>query len=83
MKSWMICDKFVPFGNRLNNLKSSHPDVAEAGETIKNIGNGGAHGDKVEQDKLLACYELLEIELRKLFSNEDVRRRELIDGLKK
>lgn len=78
-----VGDKFMPFGVRLNNLKSSHPDVAEAGEAIKNIGNGGAHGDKVEQDKLLTCYELLEIELRKLFSNEEVRRRELIESLRK
>ncbi|MBX9830244.1 MAG: hypothetical protein K2Y27_35265 [Xanthobacteraceae bacterium] len=35
----MVGDKFVPFGVRLNNLKSSHPDVAEAGEANKNIGN--------------------------------------------
>ena len=74
--------KFMTLVKRLDKLNATHPEIVEAAQVIKNVGNGGAHGDTVEQDKLLACYELLEIELRTLFNDDNVRRRALIDGLK-
>jgi hypothetical protein len=75
--------KFVLLGTRLKKLKQTHPEVVEAAEAIKDVGNGGAHGNNVEQAKLLSCYELLEIELRTLFNNDATRRRALIDDLRK
>jgi hypothetical protein len=75
--------KFVALGTRLKNLKSHHPQIVEAARAIKGVGNDGAHGDKVEQEQLLACYELLEIELRGLFNNDATRRRALIDDIRK
>jgi hypothetical protein len=64
-------------------LKATHPDLVEAAGAIKDVGNSGAHGDKVEQAQLLSSYELLEIELRSLFNNDATRRRMLIDDIKK
>jgi hypothetical protein len=64
-------------------LKATHPDLVDAAGAIKDVGNSGAHGDKVEQAKLLSSYELLEIELRSLFNNDATRRRMLIDDIKK
>jgi hypothetical protein len=79
----LVGGKFVQLGTRLKRLAATHPEIVEAAEAIKDIGNGGAHGDKIEQAKLLSCYELLEIELRGLFNNDATRRRMLIDNLKK
>jgi hypothetical protein len=79
----MVEGKFVPLGRRLDQLQATHPDIVEAADAIKNVGNEGAHGDKVEQAKLLSSYELLEIELRTLFNNDAIRRRMLIDDIKK
>lgn len=74
--------RFVSLGTRLNHLKASHPDIVEAADAIKDVGNDGAHGDTVEHTKLLACYELLEIELRALFNNDASRRQALIDDIR-
>jgi hypothetical protein len=79
----VVAGKFVALGRRLKKLKPIHPEVVEAAEAIKDVGNGGAHGNMVEQAKLLSCYELLEIELRTLFNNDATRRRTLIDDLRK
>lgn len=78
-----VAGKFVQLGNRLKKLRPNHPEVVEAAEAIKDVGNGGAHGNKIEQAKLLSCYELLEIELRGLFNDDATRRRALIDDLRK
>lgn len=74
---------FVPLGARLEKLRATHPQVVEAAEAIKAVGNDGAHGDEVEQDKLFACYELIEIELGRLFSDEEARRKAAIETLKR
>jgi hypothetical protein len=74
--------KFIPLATRLNNLRSKHPDLVEAAEAIKDIGNDGAHGDEVDRDKLLAAYELLEIELLKLFDDTASRRQTLMTKLR-
>jgi len=79
----VVAGKFVMLGRRLKKLKSTHPEIVEAAEAIKDAGNGGAHGNEVEQAKLLSCYELLEIELRTLFNNDATRRRILIDDIRK
>jgi hypothetical protein len=79
----IVKGKFIPLGLRLDRLKATHPDIVEAAGAIKDVGNSGAHGDKVEQAKLLSSYELLEIELRSLFNNDATRRRMLIDDIKK
>jgi Domain of unknown function (DUF4145) len=79
----VVAGRFVPLGSRLRRLKTSHPDVVEAARAIKDVGNDGAHGDNVEQAKLLACYELLEIELRALFNTDAARRRSLINDIRK
>jgi hypothetical protein len=79
----IVAGRFVALGTRLKRLKASHPDIVEAAEAIKDVGNVGAHGDTVEQAKLLACYELLEIELRALFNSDASRRRSLIDDIRK
>jgi hypothetical protein len=55
----------------------------KVGEATKDVGNGDAHGNIVEQAKLLSYYELLEIELRTLFNNDATRRRALIDDLRR
>ena len=75
--------KFVPLGRRLKCLKATHTEIVDAAEAIKDVGNDGAHGDKVDQTKLLDCYELLEIELRRLFNDDDNRRRALIENIRK
>jgi hypothetical protein len=75
--------KFVPLGVRLAKLKLAHPDVVEAASVIKDVGNDGAHGKDISREELLNCYELLEIELRTLFTDNSHRRRKLIDGLRK
>jgi hypothetical protein len=74
--------KFVSLDGRLSNLDAEHSDAVEAAKAIKDIGNDGAHGDEVDTEKLLTAYELLEIELRRLFNNDSLRRQELITKLK-
>lgn len=74
--------KFVSLETRLNNLDKKHAPIVEAAKAIKDIGNDGAHGDTVERDKLLTAYELLEIDLRQIFNDDDSRRRELITKLR-
>jgi hypothetical protein len=74
--------KFVSLERRLSNLDAQHSDTVEAGKAIKDIGNDGAHGDEVDREKLLTAYELLEIELRRLYNNDSLRRQELITRLK-
>jgi Domain of unknown function (DUF4145) len=74
--------KFAPLGARLARLRGSHPDVVEAADAIKTVGNDGAHGDAVDQEKLLSCYELLEIELRTMINDDAPRRQELLKKLR-
>lgn len=70
----------VSFGVHLEDLKVSHPQLAEAAKLIKDaVGNPGAHGDQVERSMILDAYELLEMELRNLFDAH--RRRQLIGKL--
>lgn len=69
-------------GVRLEKLRPTHPQLVEAAGAIKTIGNDGAHGDEVAQDSLFACYELIEIELRRLFSDDETRRKAAIEVLK-
>jgi hypothetical protein len=66
----------------LNVLKPQHPELVEAADVLREVGNQGAHGDAVDRDRLLAAYELFEIELRKLFTDDTARRRTLIDKLR-
>jgi hypothetical protein len=73
--------KFIPLGQRLKNLKQQHPDLFKAATAIKDFGNVGAHGNAVEREKLLAAYELVEIELRVLFEDTRSRRDALIGKL--
>ena len=75
--------KRLSLASRLSKLKTTHPDIAEAASLIKDVGNEGAHGDVVDQEKLLTCYELLEIELRTLFNDRQLRRQALMDTLRK
>jgi hypothetical protein len=74
--------KPVLLGTHLKDLKSKHPDLVEAAELIKDLGNEGAHGKSVERYNLLAAYELLEIGLMRLFEDASARRIELLDQLK-
>ena len=74
--------RFISLGNRLKKLKATHPDLVEAAEAIKGIGNAGAHGGAVDRPKLLTAFELLELELRRLFSDDATRRQELIQQLR-
>jgi hypothetical protein len=74
--------KFVSLGRRLTALSPKHPELAEAADVLRYVGNEGAHGDTVERDRLLACYELFEIELRKLFADDELRRKALITKLR-
>jgi Domain of unknown function (DUF4145) len=74
--------KFVSLANRLTTLSPKHPELAEAADVLRGVGNEGAHGDTVERDRLLACYELFEIELRKLFADDEIRRKALITKLR-
>jgi len=67
---------------RLKNLTSHHPTLAKVASVIKDFGNIGAHGNAVEREKLIAAYELIEIELRALFEDTDSRRDILIGQLK-
>jgi hypothetical protein len=74
--------KFIALAQRLLNLTPQHPTLAKVATAIKDFGNIGAHGNTVEREKLLAAYELIEIELRALFEDMDSRRDILIDQLK-
>jgi Domain of unknown function (DUF4145) len=74
--------KSIPLGVRMNNLKASHPELFEAFDVLRAMGNDGAHGDAIDRDRLLSAYELFEIELRQLFTDDAVRRRTLIDKLR-
>jgi hypothetical protein len=61
--------KFVPLAKRLGRIQASHSDLVDAAEAIKDFGNEGAHGGNVLQSKLLYAFELLEIELRRIFND--------------
>jgi hypothetical protein len=74
--------RFINLGTRLNNLKSQHPELFEAADALRDVGNDGAHGDPIDRDRLLASYELFEIELRRLFTDDASRRRALITKLR-
>jgi len=74
--------KFISLGTRLNNLKFQHPELFEAADVLRHVGNDGAHGDAIDRDRLLASYELFEIELRQLFADDASRRRALITKLR-
>jgi hypothetical protein len=74
--------RFIPLAQRLKNLAPQYPDLAKVATAIKDFGNIGAHGNTIEHKKLLAAYELVEIELRLLFEDTDSRRDILIDQLK-
>jgi hypothetical protein len=74
--------KYIPLAQRLQNLTPQHPTLAKVATAIKDFGNIGAHGNTVEREKLLAAYELIEIELRALFEDTDSRRNILINQLK-
>jgi hypothetical protein len=74
--------KFLSLERRLNNLGAQHSDIVEAAKAIRDIGNDGAHEDEIDREKLLTAYELLEIELRRLFNDDSHRRQELITRLK-
>lgn len=73
--------KYIPLAQRLKNLTPQHPDLAKVATAIKDFGNIGAHGNTVEHAKLLAAYELVEIELGLLFEDTDSRRDILIAKL--
>jgi hypothetical protein len=75
-------DKFISLETRLNQLGEKHADIVEAAKAIKDIGNDGAHGGAVNRDKLLTAYALLEIELRRIFNDDDLRRQTLIAKLR-
>jgi hypothetical protein len=76
--------KVVQLGIRLRKLSGTHPNLVQAFDVIRDaVGNAGAHGETVDRDKLLTTYELLEIELRSLFSDDSSRRRNLIGKLQK
>jgi uncharacterized protein DUF4145 len=72
---------FVSLAQRLKNLTPQYPDLAKVATAIKNFGNIGARGNTIEREKLLAAYELVEIELRLLFEDTDSRRDILIGKL--
>jgi Domain of unknown function (DUF4145) len=75
--------KRVSLGQRLAQLATGpHAEIVEAAKAIKDIGNDGAHGDEVERAKLLASYELLEVEMRSLFNKDADRKKTLIARLK-
>lgn len=75
--------KRISLSQRLGLLGAGpHAEIVEAAKAIKDIGNDGAHGDKVEREKLLASYELLEIEMRNIFNNDADRKQALIARLK-
>lgn len=74
--------KFVSLTVRLKNLKAQHPELAESADILRDVGNAGAHGDQVDRNQLLDSYELFEIELRKLFTDDATRRRALITKLR-
>lgn len=74
--------KFISLERRLNKLDAKYAHIVEAAKAIKGIGNDGAHGDAVDRDKLLMAYELLEIELRQIFNDDDLRRQTLITKLR-
>ena len=73
----------ISLSNHLKAIKISHPQYLDHADAflliMKKLGNAGAHGDPVERDRLLDAYELLEMELGKLFVG--TRRNELIDRL--
>ena len=74
----------VSLGNHLEDIKTAQPEHAEHVEAFKlivqKLGNPGAHGDAVDRDRVIDAYELLEIEIGKLF--EGTRRAELMGRLK-
>jgi Domain of unknown function (DUF4145) len=74
--------KFISLAVRLKNLKALHPELAESADILRDLGNAGAHGDQVDRDQLLDSYELFEIELRELFTDDATRRRALITKLR-
>lgn len=74
----IVNGRFVNLESRLNNLETNHPSLVEASKAIKNFGNDGVHGEDIKREKLLAAYELLEIELRHLFNDDVTRRQALI-----
>jgi len=74
--------KYIPLAQRLKNLTPEHPTLAKVAIAVKDFGNIGVHGSTVEHEKLLAAYELVEIELRLLFQDTDSRRDVLIGKLK-
>jgi hypothetical protein len=74
--------KFVALGKRLEKMKTAHPDLVNAAEVIKDVGNDGAHGGPVDQAKLLDVFELLEIELRSIFNDDATRRQVLISQIR-
>lgn len=73
----------VSLSNHLEDIKTAQPQHAEHVESFKlivrKLGNPGAHGDAVDRDRVIDAYELLEIEIGKLF--EGSRRTELMDRL--
>lgn len=75
-------DKYVALAIRLQSIAMTHPDLMEAGRLIKDLGNEGAHGHDIDRDQLLAVYELLELELKVLFNDDNERRKQLRDQLK-
>jgi hypothetical protein len=72
----------VSLAIHLEDLRTAHPELVEAAALIKDLGNEGAHGEAVERESLLAAYELLEIELARLFNDVAARRQELLGKLK-
>jgi len=74
----------IPLRQRLKNIRTSHAQYTEHVDTclviVEKLGNPGAHGESVDRDRLLDAYELLEIELAKMFASS--RRQELIDRLR-
>jgi Domain of unknown function (DUF4145) len=74
--------QFVPLATRLGRMKATHPDLVDAAEAIKDFGNEGTHGGSVLRSKLVHAFELLEIELRRIFNNDVTRRHELIRQLR-
>ena len=73
--------RYLSLARRLQNLTSQHPTLTKVATAIKDFGNIGAHGNTVEHEKLLAAYELVEIELKLLFEDTDSRRDILIGKL--
>lgn len=73
----------VSLGIHLEDIKTAQPQHADHVEAfrliVRKLGNPGAHGDAIDRDRVIDAYELLEIEIGKLF--EETRRTELMDRL--